>query len=285
MMGVLLSLIAVGLVAGCYGSEGLAGQADTNTDAPTDPLVEVPPTGCGNGVVEGEEECDDGDADDCNGCTTECIYERAIAAGSVGPGAEVPAASMLCVPCPFTVEAWFRLDDETGAIALIEAPGFLTLRVSTSRWEYESPIINGMGVWAENPEPVPGTWHHIAFVCQGEGLEWRFHHVMDGTGFYSGGGVGGLVPETCADSIEFATGGPLHYPAGVVDDIRISSTALYPRGGTAFTPDRYLSVGPDTVALWNFNQVVDGVIPDVSGNGHDAILVEGTLVPDDCHRP
>lgn len=284
MRGVLLSLIAVCLVTGCYGSEGLVGQADTTMDAPVD-TREVPPPACGNGVVEGEEECDDGDTDDCNGCTTACRYERAIAAGLVNPGANLPAASMLCVPCPCTFEAWFRLDDEPGTLTLIESPGSYTFKVSTEMWEYESPIINGMGVWAENPEIVPGTWHHMAYVCQGEGLEWRFHHVLDGIGFYSGGGCGGCIPDMCGDSIEFANGGTYDVSIGKVDDIRISSTALYPREGPAFMPDRYLSVGPDTVALWDFNQEVDGVIPDVSGNLHDAVLVDGTLVPDDCHLP
>jgi hypothetical protein len=69
-----------------------------------------------------------------------------------------------------------------------------------------------------------------------------------------------------------------------VDEFRISSAVLYTYD-VAFTPDRRLGVGPDTVALWNFNQEVGGVIPDVSGNGHDAVLVDGTLVADECHMP
>lgn len=44
-------------------------------------------------------------------------------------------------------------------------------------------------------------------------------------------------------------------------------------------------MAPGTVMLLDFGEEMDGAIPDVSGNGHDAVLVDGTLVPDDCHMP
>jgi hypothetical protein len=65
--------------------------------------------------------------------------------------------------------------------------------------------------------------------------------------------------------------------------LRVSRNALY--YFYDFTPPRYLRVEGETVAFYDFNQEVDGVIPDISGNGHDAVLVDGTLVPDDCHMP
>jgi cysteine-rich repeat protein len=37
-----------------------------------DQCVEEAPAECGNGVVEGDEECDDGNAHDCNACTADC---------------------------------------------------------------------------------------------------------------------------------------------------------------------------------------------------------------------
>jgi len=70
-----------------------------------------------------------------------------------------------------------------------------------------------------------------------------------------------------------------------MDDLRFSNQALYIGLERTFSPSRYLSVRDDTVALWDFDEVVDGRIPDVSGNGHDAVLVDGTLVPDGCHLP
>ena len=72
--------------------------------------------------------------------------------------------------------------------------------------------------------------------------------------------------------------------SGTIDDRRISNQVLYSISDP-YELERYLSVRTDTVALWDFNNVTDGVIPDVSGNGHDAVLVDGTLVPDDCHLP
>jgi cysteine-rich repeat protein len=47
--------------------------------------VELPPTGaeCGNGRLEVGEECDDGDADDCNTCTTDCTLVTGCGDGVV----------------------------------------------------------------------------------------------------------------------------------------------------------------------------------------------------------
>jgi hypothetical protein len=69
-----------------------------------------------------------------------------------------------------------------------------------------------------------------------------------------------------------------------IDELRVSSDGIY-SADVPFTPERRFSVRPDTVALWNFNKTVDGIILDVSGNGYDAVLGDGHLVPDDCHLP
>jgi hypothetical protein len=73
-------------------------------------------------------------------------------------------------------------------------------------------------------------------------------------------------------------------PFATIDQLRISNDGIY-GVHEDFTPGIGLGVREDTVALWHFNQEVDGVIPDISGNGHDAVLVGGTLVPDGCHLP
>ena len=55
--------------------------ADTDvadTDPPPDDTTDGPPAGCGNGVVEGDELCDDGDALDGNGCNTACEPSGAL---------------------------------------------------------------------------------------------------------------------------------------------------------------------------------------------------------------
>jgi len=46
---------------------------------------------CGNGIIEGEEECDDGNAQSCDGCSDECKAERLIDMVSCGTGFYYPA--------------------------------------------------------------------------------------------------------------------------------------------------------------------------------------------------
>ncbi len=72
---------------------------------------------------------------------------------------------------------------------------------------------------------------------------------------------------------------------GLIDDLRVSNTALYTRDTAPFTPQRYLSVRGDTVAFLDFNSEASGIILDVTGNGQDAEIVNGTLVQDYCHLP
>jgi hypothetical protein len=70
-----------------------------------------------------------------------------------------------------------------------------------------------------------------------------------------------------------------------MDDVRISDDALYTSSSAPFTPARRLEATAGTVALWDFDRVVEDVVPDVSGNGHDAVLLHGRFVPDECHGP
>lgn len=53
-----------------------ADQADADGDGIGDACEEpAPPAGCGNGVVEGSEECDDGNIEDNDGCASDCTLE------------------------------------------------------------------------------------------------------------------------------------------------------------------------------------------------------------------
>jgi hypothetical protein len=114
---------------------------------------------------------------------------------------------------------------------------------------------------------------------------WAVSHFLDGNGDYGGFGWSDVPPSPCVGSIIIAGSVSPETMFGTIDDLRISNQALFTWETTPFTPELHPSVRPDTVALWNFNEEIGGVITDISGNGHDAVLVNGTLVPDDCHLP
>lgn len=316
MRGVLLSLIAVGLVTGCGCSKtGIQGHADSildtvpeltpDPDPDDEPEIiediaeeEWPATteGCGNGVVEDEEECDDGDLNDCNGCSSECRWQRAMRVEGGIRGAYVASDLVPPLTEPLTIEAWFKLD----RISMFPTQSILFQPLCYSfsvqvrdvtgnvAFYYSGHSISGGAQLDVEGSLEPSTWHHMALTYGLFDEVWEDRLFLDGHQIYSQIISGWERGWDCEEELTLAgiqntsdpTGDAVFW--GAVDDVRYSDAALYDED---FTPERRLEVRPDTVALWSFNQEIDGVIPDISGNGHDAVLVEGTLVPDDCHLP
>lgn len=52
------------------------GRIDAGESDPNNPLSVPIPVACGNGVVQGAEECDDGDVTDGDGCSASCVIEE-----------------------------------------------------------------------------------------------------------------------------------------------------------------------------------------------------------------
>jgi cysteine-rich repeat protein len=71
---ILLFTIGLVLQASSCGRTELGDGADGGPDAVPDHVEEpaVPPPECGNGILEGDEECDDGNGDDSDSCLSDC---------------------------------------------------------------------------------------------------------------------------------------------------------------------------------------------------------------------
>jgi cysteine-rich repeat protein len=115
------------LAAGCYESAERETRDGSTPDLyvpdhPEEPVIAV----CGNGIVEGSEECDDGNADECDGCTSLCRRERAMQVDS-SPGART-AGPVPCQQCPITIEMWFRVDNVSdGLFSLFSIPQYMSI--------------------------------------------------------------------------------------------------------------------------------------------------------------
>ena len=306
MRPLLFCLIASGLMEGCGCSEtGLEGHADSTVnpdidhlaepDGPADIPDEEPAIGhtCGNGIIEPGEECDDGDIDDCNGCSADCRWERAMRIGAHGTGAVAENSIAPGLPSPFTIEAWFRIDAEDGYLAFIRQSDCISYSMSFHDGEglYSYFFTGDMGGVGISNVPLSGflvgTWHHLAIVFGPSEVYpecYSFTHYFDGTDHEE------ETSSLCHPAMWGCAGSLLlgvtssGYPPGSfsLDEVRISNEIVY---SSDFTPEERLAPRYSTVAMWDFDQEADGVIPDLSGNGHDAVLVDGTLVPDDCHMP
>jgi cysteine-rich repeat protein len=271
------------LLTACYKSVDLKerdGDSPEIPDRPDVPVIEI----CGNAVVEGSEECDDGNMNECDGCSSQCRWQRAMQTDAF-PGART-LGPVPCQQCPFTIEMWFRIDSGgEGMFTLFDLPGFMTVALSTEYYEYVTRDGGGGGV--VNPPFEPGSWHHFAMVCSWRGTSWDFFMHLDGRSDFGGFGTSELPHWSCdgpllVGSVYNSLGWPFPFIPGAVDDLRISNQGLYSVEGS-FVPEKYLLVREDTVALWRFNSVEEGRIRDVSGNGYDLVLAEGMLTADGCH--
>jgi cysteine-rich repeat protein len=259
--------------------------------------VEEPATteGCGNAIVEDDEACDDGDLDDCNGCSEACEFERAMLFEIPGSGALIDSADGECggpyMLNTLTVEAWFKAEPSLESFYLILQEKGIIVGIHnyfdsyTLSWGFYFNETEAYRTTFMSPSIPPDSWHHIAVTRElPEGSDhWEIMTYIDGV-FYGS-------HRSAPSDVSWYCGGPLHLGRSwdttggdmIVDDIRISDAVIYTSAG--FTPESRLVPGPETVALWRFNDDSGGIIADASGNGHDAVLVNGRLVPDDCHLP
>jgi len=295
------SLMVAWMLGGCGCSEtSIVGGSMTSSDATPDAVLDASSehgagdgpvsTTCGNGTIEGTEQCDDGNSDDCDGCSNECRWSMSMRIDNGWNGAVVHRGIAPCLPTPFTVEMWFKWSE--GQCAIVQQPACFNLSAGISGflyelWEESGDLIAG-GTHMEE-ELETGTWHHAAITYEPEPERpecYRTSEYMDGINL--GGGVGTCPGRTwrCIGplyiGVPFYESSPPSTCSMTVDEVRISEGVVYT---SDFSPTERLSVRSDTIALWTFDEEVDGVIPDVSGNGHDAVLVNGTLVPDECRRP
>lgn len=280
--GALLAALLAGILAACDSTGILLGSADAFSDG-------APAGRCGNGRVEPGETCDDGNVEDCDGCSSACRSETALYVDRSTPGVSVPLESSPCLTCPFTVEAWFRVDTPGATVPIVYQEGLLEFNVDeTGMYFVTSRGGAGMGLMEEL---TYGVWHHAAAMCfwNDDAGMWMYVAYVDGLSFGAISGIGPHVTECDRPLlIGHAVAGytdPLPPSIAVIDDVRLSNQALYEFGGDDFPAERDLPVRSDTVALYDFDGVVDGLVPDASGHGHDAVIEHGTLVPDGCHLP
>ncbi len=72
----------------------LCDDAGANSDVTPDACrTNCRPAGCGDGVIDGGETCDDGNREDCDGCSASCAVEAGIGCGD---GVPYPACGELC---------------------------------------------------------------------------------------------------------------------------------------------------------------------------------------------
>jgi Concanavalin A-like lectin/glucanases superfamily len=110
-----------------------------------------------------------------------------------------------------------------------------------------------------------GAWHHVAGVFDGSQRRVYLDGVQDGAVTDPSGPGSG----TRTLKIGRRSSSNIYPFNGLIDEVRISSSALYTGN---FTPETNLTKGPNTAGLWRFN---DQTVLDSSGNGNTGTINGG----------
>ena len=179
----------------------------------------------------------DSDLDDVLGITATATNTPTVTSGGqFGSYADLGAADKLAyssVPfgsSDYTVEFWVKRTESSWAPntgnPLLELPGVAMLgRAGTDTLQlYEDDFGSWAAVSGTTTSSVDQDWHHIALVRDGSTL--RFY--LDGSQ------VGTMSTSASPSSLELGASSIYGCRFGV-DDLRVSTSAVYP-GGTTFTP-------------------------------------------------
>ena len=179
----------------------------------------------------------DSDLDDVLGITATATNTPTITSGGkFGSYADLGAADKLTYSSvsfgsgDYTVEMWIRRTESSwspnGGNPLLELPGVAMIgRVGTDTLGlYEDDFGSWVAVSGTTTSSIDQDWHHVALVRDGSTL--RF--------YVDGSQVGTMSTSSNPSSLVFGASNIYGCRFGL-DDLRVSTSAVYP-GGTTFTP-------------------------------------------------
>jgi hypothetical protein len=189
-----------------------------------------------------------------------------------------------------TMEAWFKLDGDSGGTQMIVGQNWgymIDVNASTGqvRWIFHNTPFSNQFKAVGVPGGIPiGEWHHVAVSRLAAGPTWEIRTFYDGQLIDTDTSHPTSMIWCCEGDLTLGSVVPPTIPMpfwGSIDDVRLSSAAIYI---TDFLPVSRPLPDADTAALWDFNDDSSGLCVDISGNGHDIPIIDGILVPDECHH-
>ena len=226
-----------------------------------DGSYECVPGPCGNGIVEGAEECDDGNNIDGDGCSSECIKD--VCQALSWESGQNSTADIMSYGGAWTIEGWFRVNSLPSSPidgGLISIPANDLPCTSNSQYWYINTWSNGAltaGLYGGDhySDTTTGTqvnlgqWTHMAL---------QYHD--DGTGsFYVNGNLvtmfSGVVAgwnEDCPLYIGTSVGSIEHPSHADLSSLHFTKHQKYT---ASFVPNNVIASDPDTAWLFDFSSL------------------------------
>jgi len=168
----------------------------------------------------------------------------------------------------FTLECWARgaqPADWKGLVSNTQSSGFCL------NWGAEGPkgsirlqeLSNYLAVTSKK-KPEPERWMHLAFVWDGQVARIFANGKLQDEVPAQGVLRGNKLPLFIGADTD-RRGNPEHSFTGAIDEVRVSRVARYAR---SFKPKKRFEPDSDTVLLMHFDDTLEGVFPDESGEHH-----------------
>ncbi|MCA9560204.1 MAG: hypothetical protein KC583_16765, partial [Myxococcales bacterium] len=253
-----------------------------NLAPPCEPVPEIPGNGrdddcngvvddvCGDGQLQGAEQCDDANAAACDGCERcqrlrHLVFDPAAQSQVVVP--DTADAPLALQGTPFTVEYWGRLDDASERLDVQRRAegnrgwGLTVFEGGVIGAGYQRATVRSEG------QVIVGTgWHHYAWTWDGTNTRLFFDGQQVDEGAPDGDElVRDVSVPVHIGSFRDADGVVTLYNKGAIDEIRISSVARY---DGPFTPARRHTPDGATLALWHADEGAGEQLVDASALEH-----------------
>lgn len=242
---------------------------------------------CGNGALDSGEECDDSNANNCDGCES-CSkqYVLNLPAKASAKSTEL-AAGLPGNQSDACYEAWGLTNGTVADAVYLSSTADAThsnfiLRCLSGNLVFA--VENGAGTTLEVKSSAKcgdNKWHHVVGCRDVTGSNISLTLYFDGTQV---GTLSGTVSQVGPAATVFVGGVTYGQDglAGSIDEVRVSKSLRYT---VNFTSARHFTPDADTVALWHFNEGTGTTFADASGNNYGGTIVGGTWGPDTGYKP
>ncbi len=249
---------------------------------------------CGDGVVGGSEECDDGNTVDGDGCSATCQYEFRCRHADFKDTGYMSADGLSLPDAPFTIEAWVRIAASEAYNPIISFGSTsesvreaMSLRVEFNALRIGIPAHNGVTSTTQIAQaPItPLVWHHVAYVyLKGNWTSGDSHRLyVDGREFSDAasdvGGTFNPFPTRAPTTIGAQQMSKNRFFRGQIAQLRVSSGARY---SGDFTPPIVVTPDATTVALWAMDEGEGPVANDSTASERHATLVSDASLVTHC---